>query len=123
MSELEKLEAMLKQKNVHYARIDEAGFEYRGEKNVGEFHQIKVEGRLYTWDVICNPDSCGYEQGLLEYKDNIEPDVIGYLTAEKVMRLVETSEYRRGYQDAIRDLKRAITEPTDIRWYDGFETF
>lgn len=41
------------------------------------------------------------KRGLLEYSDNIEYDVIGNLTADEVIKLIDSAQYRKGYADAV----------------------
>lgn len=53
-------------------------------------YQIVAEG----WDAICHSGSYGHEEGLLETmglkdEDNDDDDVIGYLTANEVLELVD----------------------------------
>lgn len=89
MSELDKLEQYLKGKGIDYKRIDESG-EYGT-------HQIIVfdakENR--EWDAICNKGSYGFDEGLLEiYGKLVNPEkdddsVVGWLTAEDVIRRIE----------------------------------
>ena len=88
MSELDKLEQYLKGNGYIYTRIEE-------DDNRKEYaiHQIKVFGQdgEYSWDVICQRGSYGFEHGLLEIYGNIvtEEDgdsVVGWLTAEDVIR-------------------------------------
>lgn len=48
------------------------------------------------WDVICHGDSYGHDRGLLEimgkYVYNTMDSVEGYLTAEEIIRRIETDE-------------------------------
>ena len=111
MNELEKLEKLLTEKGVACTRTDESEDDYH------DFHQIKVESAAYNWDVICQRGSYGNEEGLLEYRDDIESDVIGYLTAEDVMELMDTNEYRRGYQDALFNIRMSMDGVTPYRRY------
>lgn len=106
-NQLDILEKMLKEKGIAYRRIDDPNpitdaFFVDGP---GEFHQICGETNNLKWDAICHKGSYGYEDGLLEYEDNIEYDVIGRLTADKVVKLIESGEYRRGYKDAINKIR------------------
>lgn len=96
-NQLNILEKMLIEKGIEYERTDEEAT----LMSDGDFHQIRGKRNDFEWDVICHKGSYGYEDGLLEYADNIEDDVIGRLTADKVIRLIESSEYRRGYADAV----------------------
>ena len=87
LTEMNKLEELLKQEGVRYERIDDEGevipeIGYR----VGEYHQIKVPSE--GWDVVCHHGSYGVAQGLLEamgHRITGNNDVVGYLTAQDVM--------------------------------------
>ena len=89
MSELDKLEKYLKEKGIFYSREDE-------EQGFYNKHQIIVfdENREIQWDAICQRGSYGYEQGLLEIygrivSDQDEDSVVGWLTAEDVIKRLE----------------------------------
>ena len=115
LTEMNKLEEMLQKEGIEYRRIDEPGEKVTEDSYTGEFHQIRVDGSKYQWDVICYPGTYGFDKGKLEYQDNVEDDVIGGLTAEDVMQLVQTFEYRRGYRDAMRMMSNALdTAPCGI---------
>lgn len=98
MSELDKLEAYLKENNYKYERIDED--ERKLKMSVCsdiDFsrHQIIVydETDSRIFDVICQYGSYGYQQGLLEVmgvivKDESD-DVEGWLSAEEVIKRME----------------------------------
>ena len=91
MSELDKLEAYLREHGYEYTRED-----FDGIPSYGAKHQIIVykDGER-SWDAICQPGSYGYEEGLLEiYGDivwyDIEDDVVrGWLTAKDVIARIE----------------------------------
>ena len=102
MTELDKLEAYLKDRNIPYKRIDEKPtlpllispaemFE-----GVGEHHQIIVTDKTgkRLWDVICQWGSYGFEQGLLEGWQGIfrKYDPVGWLTAEDVIKRIEEND-------------------------------
>lgn len=98
MNELDKLEAYLKDKGIEYKRIDRREYIppfYPDDelfKGYGERHQIIVyEHGWRSWDAICHCGSYGYEQGLLEIYGSIveSGDVIGYLTADDVIKMIE----------------------------------
>lgn len=97
MTELDKLEAYLKEHGADYERTDNDGqtaaIDEYGHFIYREVHQIKVyENRRYSWDAICHPWSYGYEEGLLEIMGEIcrvKNDVEGYLTAENVIERIE----------------------------------
>lgn len=91
MSELDKLEKYLKKHNISYNRVDEDGVFGR--------HSIIVpsDKRPFDWDAICQYGSYGYEDGKLEIYGNLvdyETDgdvVVGYLTAEDVIKRIENN--------------------------------
>lgn len=93
MTELDKLEEYLKNNNIPYTRVDEDDL---GNKWKGR-HQIMVPDAYPNaeWDAICHLGSYGYEDGLLEIMGDLvdeEKDgdcVVGYLTAEDVVKRIE----------------------------------
>lgn len=99
MTELDKLEAYLKENGYKYERIDTepqkvemmaGGKPFLSESllKFGELHQIIVyNGERRVWDAICHPGSYGYEQGLLEIMGTIakNDDVEGFLTADQII--------------------------------------
>lgn len=101
MSELDKLEAYLKEHGYEYTRKDVDEDPYM------DVHQIAVyENGQRLWDAICHIGSYGYEEGLLEIMgnivwDNIDGDIVrGWLTANDVIARIE-----RGAEGAIDDRK------------------
>ena len=105
MTELDKLEAYLKDRNIPYKRIDEkpplpkdlVAYLPREERiGFGERHQIIVTDKTgkRLWDVICQWGSYGFEQGLLEGWQGIfgKHDPVGWLTAEDVIKRIEENE-------------------------------
>ena len=106
-NQLDVLEKMLIEKGIEYERTDEATPipDVIFMNGPGDFHQISGKIKDFKWDAVCHKGSYGYEDGLLEYEDNVEDDVIGRLTADKVIRLIESGEYRRGYADAVNKFK------------------
>ena len=90
LTELNKLEEYLKEKEINYVREDRAG-EYRYCKEVLDWHQIKViEDNWVVWDVVCHYGSYGSERGMLEGSGEIfHGDVEGWLTAADVIRKIE----------------------------------
>lgn len=98
MSELDILEKYLKDNNIPYQR-----YEGHEELNKDEYifvldiHQICVPTRKYkVWDVICQEDSLGYKEGLLEAWGEIveiDDEVEGYLTAQDVIQRIEARGY------------------------------
>ena len=93
MSELDKLEQYLKEHKIPYERID-------GDRYFVDRHQITVfdENGEIQWDVICQEFSYGYSEGLLEamgkpvVKKSDHDTVVGYLTAEDVIKRLESGD-------------------------------
>ena len=93
MNELDKLEEYLKKNNIPYTRVDEA---HTGNECMMR-HQILVPESYpkAEWDAICHKGSYGYEDGLLEIMGNLVDEkkdgdtVVGYLTAEDVIKRIE----------------------------------
>ena len=86
-SELDKLEKYLQEKDFHYQRTDE----YISDRNIFDIHQIVVFKNYKRWfDVICQGGSYGYEKGLLEYYNEDDDDVKGWLTSKDVIRIIES---------------------------------
>lgn len=89
MTELDKLEEYLKKNNIPYTRVDKS--------NYGMRHQIMVPEAYPNaeWDAICHLGSFGYAQGLLEIMGALVDEtkdgdtVVGYLTAEDVIKRIE----------------------------------
>lgn len=115
-NQLDILEGMLKEKGIEYKRINDPGWTMEGVP-VGEYHQIRVKDHDYEWDVICQPGSYGYEEGLLEFQDGVEENVIGYLTAEQVIKIVESKEYRMGYRDATINIRNSVEANLNKGWW------
>ena len=99
LNELNKLEEYLKDNDYIYTRIDNDG-----DKNpiidyaILNTHQIIVyadaDKEIRKWDAICHYGSYGYTEGLLEIYGDIVPEndydnVIGWLTADDVIKLLE----------------------------------
>ena len=94
MTEMDKLEAYLKEKGYEYERIDKS----EGLKDIPliDIHQIIVYKRgKRDWEAICHKGSYGYEQGLLEVmgsrvvRESDHDWVVGYLTAQDVIDRLE----------------------------------
>ena len=98
MSELDKLEAYLKDKGIPYTREDkEERRDQQGYILSMPRHQIIVndsEGRR-LWDAICQRGSYGNEEGLLEVmgspvvREEDGDSICGWLTAEDVIARLE----------------------------------
>ncbi len=90
MTELDKLEKML---------IEE-GIEYERGPLLGGWQICVPNAESKMWDAVCHPFSYGHERGLLEIMgdclltaDELEYDnVLGYMTAEEVMKRVHDKE-------------------------------
>ena len=97
MSELDKLEAYLKESGCEYDRHDsDERWDSDGHIISLGRHQIVVyhDGDR-VWDAICHKGSFGYEKGLLEIYgdivwDDIDGDSVrGWLTAQDVINRIE----------------------------------
>lgn len=112
MTELDKLEAYLKENGYFYARWDGiaqepvAGCARHKTAPDGyehlEHHQIVVfdEAARRVFDAICHYGSYGYKSGLLEVMGstivdpNVGDSVEGYLTADDIIKRLERSDNR-----------------------------
>ena len=115
LNEMDKLETLLIENGIDYKRIDQPA----NNKNAFDFHKIYGKIKNFQWDVICHHGSYGYENDLLEYSDTIEPDIIGYLRAEDVLKLLKNIDYRKGHWDAIYSIENYIKHVTEK--YDPLE--
>lgn len=109
-NQLDILEKILIEKGIEYKRFDEATPipDVIFMNGPGDFHQIRGKEGDFEWDVICHHGSYGYEEGLLEYCDNVEHDIIGNLTADEVIKLINSAQYRKGYADAVNKFQLAL---------------
>lgn len=89
LTEMNKLEAYLKLKNIPFSRIDEDGDPF-------DRHQIVVHDKdgNRVWDAICHYGSYGCNDGLLEIMGTIVRQetcdtVEGWLTADDVIERIE----------------------------------
>ena len=97
LDELNKLEAYLRENGIEYERKDEEPKTQFGVTIHFARHQIvcKDKNGKYMWDAICHPFSYGYEQGLLEImgvlvdEEKDGDSVVGYLTADDVIKRIE----------------------------------
>lgn len=107
LTEMDRLEAYLKENHIVYERIDHEDMMEKERKLVVESgihiepmerHQIIAfdkDGRR-TWDVICHRGSYGAERGLLEGMGDIfNEDVEGNLTAAEIIQRIEIQTGRR----------------------------
>lgn len=101
LTELDKLEWYLKSRGIKYERIDQpTKVDQYGMIIQWERHQICVpaKGELCEWDAICHIGSYGYQLGLLEIMGSLVNEikdgdsVVGWLTAEDVIKRVEKDE-------------------------------
>lgn len=81
------------------AALTEMGIEHTYDREYMGGEQIVVtKNGKYRWDAICIPASYGYQDGLLEVMG--KPllgngnDVLGYLTAEDILKMLKESEAR-----------------------------
>lgn len=103
LREFNKLEDYLKYNNIPYERFDERPVKIPTylldlyPLPMWDFHQICVPNRENCeWDVICHKGSYGYDRGLLEIMGSLiteeeaeEDNVVGWLTADDVIRRIE----------------------------------
>ena len=103
LTELDKLERMLKDAGIKYERIDE---EDGTPVYMWEFHQLRCPemillGKKWLWYVICNTGSYGSQSGLLElWGRNIsEPE--GWLRAEECFEKIKEilKDYERSREE------------------------
>lgn len=85
LTELNKVEAWLKENEIMYTREDNDNF-----FEFADYHQIRVFNRTgrQIWDVVCHYGSYGCDQGLLEIMGDMVPEddhVRGYMTAQDVI--------------------------------------
>lgn len=100
LTEMDKLENMLKRHEVYYERTDSPGFWRREGYLTHEKHQIRGLDREHgkeLWDVVCNLGTFGAEDGLLEYwdctmKNGEDPE--GYMNALAVFDLIYAKGFR-----------------------------
>lgn len=90
MTELDKLEAYLKEIGAKYERTDrDMKRDKRGRIVETSIHQIVVfKNGKRSWDAICHYGSYGNEQGLIEVYGSIverSRDVVGWLTADEII--------------------------------------
>lgn len=99
MSELDKLEAYLKEHGYEYERITEENMNTdlwsREVVDMGRKQIVVSENGKRKWDAICQWGSYGYNEGLLEIYGSIVDekkdgdDVVGWLTAQDVIDRLE----------------------------------
>lgn len=96
MTELDKLEAYLKENGYKYERIDTLPQKVEMMADgteillkFGERHQISICKNGALWlSIICHPGSYSYEKGLLEmmyFSREYDGDIEGFLTAEQII--------------------------------------
>lgn len=111
LTEMDKLEAYLKEHYIAYERIDEEDtyteefrtylkieMKKRGlEYEPFDRHQIIVydkDGRR-SWDVVCQRGSYGAERGFLKGMGDIFNEEEGHLTAAEIIQRIEIQTGRR----------------------------
>ena len=100
LTELNKLEAYLKEHGIRYEREDREARRLSDRTFWSDdFHMIVVHSRDdYSWDAICHRGSYGADKGLLEIMGDIVDEeavggcVEGWLTAEEVIERIEAME-------------------------------
>ena len=110
LTELNKLEAYLRDEGIKYARFDKDDVPLDAEHPYCliqcERHQIIVydPSGEREWDAVCHRGSYGAEEGLLEIMGNIVQNygdsVEGWLTADDVIELVENKKMMEGKNEA-----------------------
>lgn len=98
LTEMNKLEKYLHEKHIPYDRIDQDKILDQSGFVRLERHQMCVPNAnyLWSWDVICHWGSYGHEEGLLELSGDLVDykkdgdTVVGYLTADDVIRRIES---------------------------------
>lgn len=100
MTELKKLKKYLDKNEIANEWNSVVG--YRDQIVV--YDDQKHEVRL--WDVICHKYSYGGVKGLLEIYGSLCTDVIGYLTADDVIKIIENHKKNGGILiDSMDDIK------------------
>lgn len=86
MSEMQKLDAILTEMGIEHIY----DHEYRGGEGI-----VVTKNGKYCWDVICVPDSYGWNEGLLEVMGKPlvgHYNVMGCCTAEDVLKMLKGNE-------------------------------
>ena len=79
------------------------------------FDGIQIVVGDFDWDAICHSGSYGHENGLIEIMGlpQCEDDVIGYLTAEEILKMVD--ELRPIPESEIIDYDDCENTPTPVK--------
>ena len=99
MTELEKLKKYLDENE--YDNVWSMAIKPRDQIVVFDSkHEIRL------WDAVCHKYSYGGDVGLLEIYGSLCTDVIGYLTADDVIKIIENNKKNGGIPiDAMDDIK------------------
>ena len=99
MTELDKLKKYL----------DENGIRNEWNSVMSDMDQIIVYNprhEIRLWDAVCHQYSYGGEKGLLEIYGSLCTDVIGWLTADDVIKIIENNKKNGGIPiDSMDDIK------------------
>ena len=99
MTELEKLKKYL----------DENGIRNEWNSVISDMDQIIVynpKHEIRLWDAVSHPHSYGGMDGLLEIYGSLCTDVIGWLTADDVIKIIENHKKNGGIPiDSMDDIK------------------
>ena len=99
MTELEKLKKYL----------DENGIRNEWNLIISNGDQIIVydpKHNVRLWDAVCHQYSYGGDKGLLEIYSSLCTDVIGWLTADDVIKIIENHKKNGGIPiDSMDDIK------------------
>ena len=79
------------------------------------FDGIQIVVGDFDWDAICHSGSYGHENGLIEVMGlpQCEDDVIGYLTAEEVLKMIDgldSETINHDYESTPTPVKMRMTE-------------
>lgn len=96
LTEMNKLEEYLKEKDISYTRVDEEGhWDNDLKTQLGVRHQIRfyLDDNNSEQSIVCHPYTYGYEYGLLEGLGSLfvrgDDDITGWLTAYDVIDRIE----------------------------------
>lgn len=99
MTEIQKLDKYLTDNKIihtydrRWPDLDKREPDYREGQKFDGGYQIIVydEYNNRLWDAICGYGSYGFQQGLLEIMEEKSSKVIGFLTADDVIKMIENS--------------------------------
>ena len=108
MTELEKLKKYLDDNGYDCEMLNHSDNPHYFSKPRNEPDQIIVygPGHKRSWDVVCHDFSYGGPDGLLELYGDLCTDVIGWLTADDVIKIIENNKKNGGIPiDSMDDIK------------------